>query len=94
MKKIRLFGVALALVGASAVAAMADDDEKLTMDQVPEKVQAAIKKHVKDGRVEDIHRETKQDKVYYEVDYENAKGQDYELVLTEDGHVIGNRKEY
>lgn len=89
----RILAAAFVIVGASGVTALADDEE-VSIDQVPEKVQAAIKKHVGDGRIEDIHRETKQNKVYYEVDYENAKGVDYELLITEDGHVIGNRREY
>lgn len=80
-----ILGVSLALIGAAQLNASA---EEVKLDQVPASARAVISKHVKDGKIDDIDRETKNKKVIYDVEFRDEKGVKYEMVVGEDGRVL------
>lgn len=90
MSKFSLIALACALVVAFAARASADD---VSIDDVPPEVKTAIEQHVGDGKVEDIERERRRGRTVYEIEFEDSKGRDFELVLAEDGSVISKRRD-
>ncbi len=86
-----LSATALALslcVGGSV--ALADDD--LKMEELPQKVQETVRATVGDGEIKEIEKEEKKGRVVYEVDYKK-NGQEYEMKVSEDGHLLKNKKD-
>jgi uncharacterized membrane protein YkoI len=77
--------LAMSTVPTAASTALADD--KVTIDQVPPAVKAAIERETRGGRVHEIERETKRGVRVYEVEFirDNVK---YEMHLGEDGTVL------
>jgi len=81
---VRTFTI-LMLICAAQLNASA---EAVQLNQVPASARAVIVKHVRNGRIDVIDRERINDKVIYDVEFRDAKGVKYELVVGEDGRVI------
>lgn len=93
-KLMKNVAIATTLIGGSAVPALADDDTDVKIDDVGQKAKATIEKQVgKDGMIDDIEREQHKTKVVYEVEYNDAKGAKYEIVVAEDGKLLDKRPE-
>lgn len=65
--------------------------EAIPLDQVPEQARQTIQQHVGEGTIEEVERDTENGKVVYEVEYEDAAGEDYELKVSEDGQLLAKR---
>ena len=86
--------IATTLIGGSVLPALADMEDEVKIEDVGEKAKAAIEKQVgKDGKIEDIEREQRKSKTVYEVEYRDAKGAKYEIVVAEDGKLLDKRPE-
>ena len=81
---VRTFTI-LALICTAQLTANA---EAVKLDQVPASARAVIVKYVKNGTIGVIDRETINDKVIYDVEFRDANGVKYELVVGEDGRVV------
>jgi uncharacterized membrane protein YkoI len=86
-----IVGVTMALISASAVSALADED--VMLDQVPAKAKATIGKQVANGRIDDIDRELRNGEVVYEVEYRDDSGAEYEIVVAADGRILHRQRE-
>ncbi|HVK88698.1 MAG TPA: PepSY domain-containing protein [Kofleriaceae bacterium] len=86
--------IATTLIAGSAVPVLADDDVDVKLDDVGQQAKTTIEKQVgKDGKIEDIEREQRKSKTVYEVEYRDAKGAKYEIVVAEDGKLLDKRPE-
>jgi Putative beta-lactamase-inhibitor-like, PepSY-like len=78
----------LAFIASAAFTSPVWAGEKVTLDQVPEKVKETIKNHVKDGKIDEIEREKKKDKTVYEVEWTSTDGVEHEMHIGEDGKLV------
>lgn len=92
MKKPMLPAI-LAICAGLAIAAPAQADEKVTLDQVPAKVKETIQKHVQNGKIDEIEKEHRKTGVVYEVEYTTADGVEYEIDVAEDGKLLNKKRE-
>ena len=90
---MKRLAITLALAASSAFALPAWAGDKMTLDQVPDKVKETIDKHVQKGRVTEIERETKDGKPVYDVDYVGADGKKFEMKIAEDGKLLKKKED-
>jgi uncharacterized membrane protein YkoI len=95
MRKSHLLIAALAvaalgasMAGVSAVLA----DEEVSLQQVPAAVRTTIEKHVGDGRIAEIERETEHGQVVYEVEAV-VDGREVEFLVSPTGKYLGAEAE-
>lgn len=67
---------------------MTSEDQKVTLDQIPDAAKKTIKKEIGDGKFTDADKEMRGNKVVYEVEYTDAKGKRFELIVAEDGKLL------
>lgn len=86
--------VGLGVVGVVAVAAWAaqEDEERLTLDQVPATVKATILREAAGGEIEGIELETEGGKTFYEAEYVRG-GRTVEIMVTPDGKLLAEGDE-
>lgn len=89
----QLIRSAFLAVAASLLAAPALADEKVTLDQVPEKARRTIQAEVQDGKITEIEREKERDQTVYEVEYTTTAGANFEIDVGEDGTLLGKEQE-
>jgi uncharacterized membrane protein YkoI len=65
-----------------------DDDEVVSLRDVPAAVRQTIKQHAKGGTIEKIERSTEDGKTVYEVEVEGHRG-DFEFAVGRDGSFLG-----
>jgi hypothetical protein len=66
--------------------------EKLTLEQIPPKVQETIREYVRDGKLGEVEREQQAGQpVVYEANYTTPDGTPYTLEIGEDGLVLVQR---
>lgn len=90
MRRFAMIAVGAALFGALAVTTgMAlDDDEKVTLEQVPPAVRAVIQQKAAGGTIQEIERETEDGKVIYSVEV-LRDGKTVEFEVAADGTFLG-----
>jgi uncharacterized membrane protein YkoI len=67
-------GLAVSLLTAGATGRTANDDEVVTIDQVPDAVRRTIESHLRGGTIREIERTTDHGRVLYEVDVRTKDG--------------------
>ena len=87
--------IGLGVVGALAFAAWAaqEDEEQVTLDQVPAAVKATILKESAGGKITEIERETKDGKTVYEAEF-LLNGNEIEIKVAPDGTLLGREVEH
>jgi hypothetical protein len=63
------------------------DEQKISLDQVPEAVKATFAKESDGAELKDVEKETKENRTAYEAKA-NIKGDEYEIKIAEDGKLI------
>ena len=81
----------LVFAGLVDLSAAAKEDEELTVDQVPERVRAAILEHAEQGQIKAIERDHEDGVVMDEADYE-LNGAECSVTVTEGGAVIESER--
>lgn len=86
--------IGLAVAGAIVFVAWAapDDEEPVTLDQVPAAVRAAIEKCAQDGTIKEIERETRHGQTVYEAEV-LIDGKTVEFKFDENGKLLGKETE-
>jgi len=79
--------LAVMAFGGTVAVALAGDDEKVTIDQVPAAVKATILKEANGATVTEIEKETKDGKTVYEAEWTEG-GKEVEITVAEDGTLI------
>lgn len=69
-----------------------DDDEVVSLRNVPVAVRQTIEQHAKGGTIEKIERSTEDGEIVYEVEVEGHRG-DFEFVVGKDGLFLGTDHE-
>jgi uncharacterized membrane protein YkoI len=88
-KLIKNVAVATVLIGGTAVPVLADNEQKVELNEVSAPAKAEIEKQVgKDGTIESIEKEQRNDKVIYEVEFRDKKGAEYEIVVSDQGKLL------
>jgi ABC-type uncharacterized transport system auxiliary subunit len=77
----------VALMSGCALSEKGDNAEKMSMDQLPPTVKAAVEKETMDCRVIEVEKELKDGKVIYAVTYDE-KGKKMEIEYSEDGTLL------
>ena len=92
--KVLLPLIGLGVVGTLAFAAWAgtEDEEPVTLDQVPAAVKATILKETAGAKITEIERETKDGKTVYEAEY-LQNGREIEIKVAPDGTLLGREVE-
>jgi hypothetical protein len=94
MKVRSLAFIVPAFAALVAVAVPAQAGQEMTLKDVPSAVRDTIHKHVGDGKLGTIERETEKDKPpVYEVEYTTADGKEYELKIAEDGKLLAKEED-
>ena len=70
-----------------------ENEQKLTMTELPAAVQKTIQDNLGGGTVTETAKETKDGKTYYEAEVQKSGGEKVEIKVTEDGKLIGVGKE-
>jgi uncharacterized membrane protein YkoI len=91
-KALLLTLIAVGAIGMVTLVAGANDEEDVTLDQVPAAVKATILRESAGGRITEIERETKNGKTVYEAEF-LLNGQEIEIKIAPDGTVIGREIE-
>ncbi len=65
-----------------------EEEVKVSLDQVPAAVKAAVEKAVANGTLIELTKETEDGKVVYEAEYKTADGKKREIEMAEDGTVL------
>ncbi len=89
-RRVQLALVGLALVVGVAVTGLAngdEDEEKVSIDQVPAAVKATILKEAGGATIKEIERETKNGKTAYEAEWV-ADGKEIEIKVAPDGALL------
>lgn len=86
--------IGLGVVGALAFVAWAaeDDEQQVTLDQVPAAVKATILKESAGAKITEIERETKDGKTTYEAEF-LLNGKEIEIKVAPDGTLLGREAE-
>ncbi len=86
--------IGLGVIGMVTLVAWAGDEqeEEVTLDQVPAAVKATILKESAGGKITEIERETKNGKTVYEAEF-LRNGQEIEIKIAPDGTVLGREVE-
>ncbi len=95
MRWILLSVMGLALVGAVTVAVRAGEDEdeqEVSIDQVPAAVKATILKEAEGGRIKEVERETKHGRTIYEAEI-IIDGKEVEIKVALDGTLLKKEAE-
>ena len=96
MKKSRMLlsSVCIGIVAVLAFGAwaVARDEEKVTLNEVPAAVKATILKEAAGANVTEIERETKGGQTIYEAEFLH-KGQEIEIEIASDGTLLGREVE-
>ena len=61
--------IGMGMMGGLAVTGLADDEEEVSIDQVPAAVKATILKETANGKITEIERETEKGQTVYEVEF-------------------------
>lgn len=85
-------GLALLCAVAATGWASGDDEERVTIDQVPAAVRATILKEAKGGTIKEIERETENGKTIYEAEI-IIDGKEVEIEVAVDGTLLGREIE-
>jgi hypothetical protein len=88
MSHLKMLGILLVLVGAPA---LANADDKIALDQLPEKAKATVEKQVADGTFQECERETRKGKPVFECEFTTAKDVRFEIIVGEDGKLLDKR---
>ena len=89
MKYVVALAVAFAMMLGTAwtPVASANDQQKMSLEQVPPAVKATFEKEAKGGAIGDVVKETEKGKTFYEAQI-TKKGKDRYVSVREDGKVI------
>ena len=91
--KAMLMVVGCFALGFFAISALAQEkEEKVSLEQTPAAVKAAIQKEAGAGKIIEIEREMKGGKEVYEAEI-LIDGQKYEIKIAADGTVLGKKKD-
>lgn len=87
--------IGLGVVGTLAFVAWAaqEDEEQVTLDQIPAAVKATILKESAGGKITEIERETKNGKTVYEAEF-LLDGNEIEIKVAPDGTLLGREVEH
>jgi len=92
-KKVFVGFLALSLAGAPALADDDDDEQELTLEQLPSQVRATVESEARGGQIDEIEMETGKDgKVRFEVEIRKG-GEKLEVVIAADGAVLERKVE-
>lgn len=69
-----------------------ENEQKVTVDQVPSAVQETIKRETAGGTIKEIAKEIEEGKTVYEAEF-TRNGETYELTVAEDGKVLGMKED-
>lgn len=87
----RFTALLFASLTALSPAALADDDDDLTIDQLPKAARDTVVRETKGGTITEIDRENEKGKVYFEVEF-TQNNKRFEIHVAEDGKLL-RRKE-
>jgi hypothetical protein len=90
----RTLSFILPLAAVLAFGSPARADEKVALDQTPEKVQETVRTWLENGHLETIERRDEPGEPaasYYRVDFMGEDGTPFEIEVSEDGKVIRQR---
>ena len=94
MKTRKLASVISLFAACAAFSAPALADDKVPFEQVPAPVKETIQKHVQDGKLDSIEKETEKGKpTVYEVEYTTKDGKEFELKIAEDGKLLAKEED-
>lgn len=92
-KKLEAIGLVVLVMGIlGAVTALAYDEVKVTLKEVPDAVRATILREAGDAKVTEIERETKNGKTTYEAEFVQ-NGKEIEIKIAPDGTLLGREVE-
>jgi len=95
-RRIGIFLLGAGLVGAAAVVVRAGEDEdeqKVSLEQVPAAVKATILKEAQGGTIKEIERETKHGRTIYEAEV-LLEGKELEIKVAPDGTLLKKECEH
>lgn len=75
---------------AFSATALAGDE--LRFEELPAKVQATVKREVKDGRITDIEREVRRGGTLYEIEF-IQDNREWEIDVAEDGRLLRRQED-
>jgi hypothetical protein len=88
---LKVFAVAMALTGMSSLATA--DSKDVSLEQLPAKAKATIDKQIGDGKLDEIEQEMRMNQTVFEVEFTDAKGAKFEIVVAENGKLLDKRAE-
>ena len=91
MRELRQYVTAFLSIAVLIAAARADEI-RITVDKLPKPVVDAVKAKFPDAKLTGTEKETKGDKVYFEVEF-TTKGKSAEMLLTPEGKIVSIEKE-
>jgi putative PepSY-like beta-lactamase-inhibitor len=65
-------------------------EERVTLDELPDKVADTVKKTIGDGKMEAVEKVTKDGTVTYEAGYKSSKGDKQEAIISSEGKLLKN----
>lgn len=80
--------MALGTAWAPAASATGKDEQKVSLDQVPAAVKAALEKEAKGGTIGEVTKETEKGKTFYEAQITKKNGKNMFVHVREDGKVL------
>jgi uncharacterized membrane protein YkoI len=96
----RIIAAIVVSIGVAAIGALVyarsekdENEQKLTMTELPAAVQKTIQDNLGGGTVTETAKETKDGKTYYEAEVQKSGEEKVEIKVTEDGKFIGVGKE-
>jgi outer membrane biosynthesis protein TonB len=70
---------------------MVEKDTEVQLESIPEKARATIENQVGNGMLKEAERERHGDKIVYEVEFTDENGNDFEILVDEEGKLLEKR---
>lgn len=88
MSRVSKILVAVGVTLSAAFAGPALAADKVKMEQLPQPAQQTVKREVGKHKIEAISKTTKNNRVVYDIEWEEADGTNYEMRVRNDGKIL------